>query len=212
MHENREAENILSVSTDFALNLPARKMCLGIKLVSSDTPRSLRCIRIRSLSFIETHIVLPVTRTLAMDHKNDERRKGGRDEEGRTWTIVMTLSSPALNAPLGKMNLSSVSSRMLLLFVELQTVVNGKIIIRRWRISTHFPKLVPKNTSFNQTLAANAEERGASVMKKIGRKWETNTPSPPLIERLTLFSSPVAVKCPLQRTMFSQLGPREGRV
>jgi hypothetical protein len=125
MHENREAENILGVSTDFALNLPARKMCLGIKLVSSDTPRSLRCIRIRSLSFIETHIVLPVTRTLAMDHKNDERRKGGRDEEGRTWTIVMTLSSPALNAPLGKMNLSSVSSRMLLLFVELQTVVKN---------------------------------------------------------------------------------------
>jgi hypothetical protein len=60
-----------------------------------------------------------------------------------------------------------------------------------------------KNTSFSHTLAANAVKVYQGFMKedyRVGR-----LPSPPLIDRLTLLSAPVALKCPRQRTTFSQL-------
>ena len=108
-------------------------------------------------------------------------------------TIVITLSSPIRSAPVGKLNLSSVSSRIRLLFVELKprTVVRTDNVVQMTS-DTNFPKDVLRNTSFSQTLAAKAVIIGRH--RRALRSIKRDLPSPPLMDRLTDFSEPVALK------------------
>ena len=68
----------------------------------------------------------------------------------------MTLSSPGRTAPNGKMNLSSVSSMMFRLFVELLIYVSGRRSRSRNDVP-HFPNEVLRKTSLSHTLAAKAD-------------------------------------------------------
>ncbi len=86
----------------------------------------------------------------------------------------MALSWFGRRVPSGKTNLSSVSSRLLRLFVELIKMPYLASGGRDEEAGAYFPKDVPINTSFSHTLPAKA--------------------FPPLIERLMLFSAPVAAK------------------
>jgi len=93
----------------------------GLFELSGD-PKSLMCQtcehfrwiqRRRTLSFVQTHVILQC----------DQRPYIEQKSRNFTWTTVMTLSFPGTSAPGGKTNLSSVSSRMFRLLVELKRYI-----------------------------------------------------------------------------------------
>ena len=65
----------------------------------------------------------------------------------------MTLSLPGNKTPLGNVNLSSVSSKNVLL-VELHALLNHRRVLQNFEKPTYFPNDVPKKTLLTQTLAA----------------------------------------------------------
>ena len=92
--------------------------------------------------------------------------------QNTTCKTVITLSLPLFKAPTGKVNLSSVSSRMFALLLELNMhavspLINLCRIARRKNKQTYFPYDVPKKTLLSQTLAAKALRKKKEVSSTV---------------------------------------------
>lgn len=74
----------------------------------------------------------------------------------------MTLSLPGNKTPSRKVNLSSVSSKNVLL-VELHALLNHRRVLQNFEKPTYFPNDVPKKTLLTQTLAAKPFKKISST-------------------------------------------------